>query len=73
MLVRPEAVAIDSVGAQGSVRASVDAVAFRGDHAQVWLGLDDGTRLEARVSGPVRPEVGAEVGVLIDLAGVRRL
>jgi thiamine transport system ATP-binding protein len=73
VLVRPEAVTIASTRAEGSTPATVDAVAFRGDHAQVWLGLDDGTRLEARVSGPVRPEVGAAVGVVIDPAGVRRL
>jgi thiamine transport system ATP-binding protein len=73
VLVRPEAVAIVAVGTDGSVPASVDAVAFRGDHAQVWLGLDDATRLEARVYGSIRPEVGADVGVVVDPAGVRRL
>ncbi len=73
VLVRPEAVVIVPALAEGSVPASVDAVAFRGDHAQVWLGLADGTRLEARVTGPDRPEVGADVGVVVDPSGVRRL
>ena len=57
----------------GSVPASVEAVAFRGDHTQVWLGLVDGTRLEAAVHGSARPLVGAAVGVVVDPGGVRRL
>jgi thiamine transport system ATP-binding protein len=73
VLVRPEAVAIVAALARGSVPAAVDAVAFRGDHAQVWLGLADGTRLEARLTGSVRPEVGADVGVVVDPSGVRQL
>ena len=73
VLVRPEAVAVVPARTEGSVPASVEAVAFRGDHTQVWLGLGGGTRLEAAVSGPTRPEVGATVGVVVDPTGVRRL
>jgi len=73
VLVRPEAVAVVQAGATGSFTATVEAVAFRGDHTQVWLGLGRGVRLEASVSGTRRPAVGAQVGVIVDPAGVRPL
>jgi thiamine transport system ATP-binding protein len=73
VLVRPEAVAVVPADADGAFSATVEAVAFRGDHTQVWLGLGGGRRLEASVSGAMRPAVGARVGVVVDPAGVRPL
>ena len=73
ILIRPEAVGIGPVDGPRSGRAVVDAVAFRGDHTQVWLTLEDGTRLESRVSGRPRPEQGSKVGVVIDPAGVHAM
>jgi len=73
VLVRPEAVAIGSPSAPGAMAACVEAVAFRGDHTQVWVRLPDGARLEGRVAGGTRPAVGDEVGVRVDPSGIHRL
>jgi thiamine transport system ATP-binding protein len=86
VLVRPDAVhlaPVDGAGrdrsgsgsggapaSDGWVGGTVDAVVFRGDHAQVWVELDGGVRLESRVAGEHRPRVGDQVRVRIDPAGV---
>ncbi len=66
ILVRPESVHIASQG----VAATVDALAFRGDHTQVWLRLADGIRLEGRTTGVHPLTMGATVAIVIDPAGV---
>ena len=73
LLVRPEAVTLGPPAAPGSVTATVEAVAFRGDHTQVWMLMPDGARLEGHVVGRVRPAVGDEVGVQVDPSGVHQL
>jgi thiamine transport system ATP-binding protein len=73
VLVRPEAVAIGSPSEPGATAACVEAVAFRGDHTQVWVRMPDGARLEGRIVGRGRPAVGDEVGVRIDPSGIHRL
>ncbi len=73
VLIRPEAVAVVAGPGPHALDATVEAVAFRGDHTQIWLALWSGARLEARVPGADRPLVGASVGVGIDPAGVRAI
>ena len=70
VMIRPEAVTWTRPGRL--VPATVEAVAFRGDHTQVWLALADGVRLEGRrPGGSDRPEIGTEVGVELDPDGVQ--
>jgi thiamine transport system ATP-binding protein len=71
VLIRPEAVDVAMSPQPNAVAATVEAVAFRGDHTQIWLSLLSGERLEARRPGADRPAVGARVSVAIDPAGVR--
>ncbi len=71
VLIRPEAVRVSGAHASDTLEAIVDAVAFRGDHTQIWLSLASGERLEARRPGADRPAVGSRVGVAIDPGGVR--
>jgi thiamine transport system ATP-binding protein len=73
VLVRPEAVSLGPTSAPGAVIATVEAVAFRGDHTQVWVRMPDGARLEGHVSGHARPVVGDRVGVHVDPSGVHQL
>ena len=74
LLIRPEAVLVGAPTAD-SVPATVEGVAFRGDHTQVWVAMPGGARLEARVRDPAtapafRPEIGSKVHVVIDGRGV---
>ncbi len=71
VLIRPEAIGLGVAPGPAAVEGTVDAVAFRGDHTQVWLSLPSGERLEARRPGADRPAVGTTVGVVIDPSGVR--
>jgi len=73
VLVRPEAVVVGPVSAPGATCATVEAVAFRGDHVQVRVRMPGGQRLEAQVSSRTRPEVGDQVGIRVDPGGVQRL
>ncbi len=73
VLVRPEAVHLAGRAGQGTVDATVEAVAFRGDHTQVWLTMPGGLRLEARLPGATRPDIGSTVQVGVDPDGVLRL
>jgi thiamine transport system ATP-binding protein len=73
VLIRPEAVELRDGRGPHALAATVDGVAFRGDHTQVWLALPSGERLEARLPGADRPPMGAMVGLAIDPTGVRAI
>jgi thiamine transport system ATP-binding protein len=74
VLIRPEAVQLAAASdGVGGVDGVVEAVAFRGDHTQIWVRLPTGERIEARRSGPERLVPGTAVRVTIDPSGVRRL
>ena len=61
-LVRPEQITLGDGGAP----ARVDRIDFHGHDALVWLQLDDGEPLAARLARPVSlPEPGSWVGVTV--------
>lgn len=58
---------------EGVFEATVEAVAFRGDHTQVWLAVAPGVRLESRRAGAWRPAVGSTLQVAIEPGGVQTI
>jgi thiamine transport system ATP-binding protein len=70
ILIRPEAVRVVGGDEPGAAPVVVEAVAFRGDHTQVWLRLADGTRIEGRATTAEPIDVGATVGLVVDAEGV---
>lgn len=61
VILRPEQVVLGD--ADGGVRGVVQRQEYHGHDALVWVVLDDGTRLTARVLGGELPVAGSEVSV----------
>ena len=64
VLIRPEAVGWSRPGPD-ALEATVEAVAFRGDHTQVWLSLPSGHAWRPDARAPIARRWG-RVGVAID-------
>jgi TOBE domain-containing protein len=64
VLVRPERVLVGATG-PNTLRAKIASVMFLGDHSEVRLKLDGGSRLLAKVSGPTVLQAGDGASVTI--------
>jgi ABC-type Fe3+/spermidine/putrescine transport system ATPase subunit len=64
LLVRPERVLVGATG-PNTLRAKIASVMFLGDHSEVRLELDGGSRLLAKVSGPTVLQAGDGASVTI--------
>jgi iron(III) transport system ATP-binding protein len=67
VLLRPEQLRlVPAAESTGTPVARVRSVEYFGPHATVWLLLDDGSEVMARVSGHAAPSPGEEVRVAVE-------
>jgi thiamine transport system ATP-binding protein len=71
LVLRPDAVRLARDGEPATIRGTVTARRFRGDHMLLTVSVADGTPpLEVEARGGASPAVGERVAVTVDPAGV---